>query len=82
MVCKFNGEILEKWRITEEAVLKGSDSPLCPYWPCKQKHLFAVLIFPSYDEDSQAAFLQKNIPKPLSGSSTAARLKKLHCLLL
>jgi len=31
MVCKFNGEILEKWRITEEAVLKGSDSPLCPY---------------------------------------------------
>lgn len=54
MVCKFNVKILEKWGITEETVLKGSYYLLHSYWPCKQKDLFAVLIFPSCGEDSQA----------------------------
>lgn len=31
MVHEFNGVILEKWRITEEAFLKRSNSLSCPF---------------------------------------------------
>lgn len=55
MAHKFSGKIIEKWGLTEPAILKSSDYLLYSYWSWKQKNLSSVLIFSPYSEGTSAA---------------------------
>lgn len=65
MAHKFSDKIIEKWGITERAILKSSDYLLYSYWSWKQKDLSSVLIFPPYSEGSQAALVATKNPAKL-----------------
>lgn len=74
MAHKFSGKIIEKWGITEQAILKSSDCLLYSYWSWKQKDLSSALIFPPYSEGGQVALAAtKTLPNSFIYGSNAVR---------